>query len=154
MVTDTSRLRAAVFERSGIAIDEHDPLMAVLAVSAQQTEEIGGRLLARTSPLRIVAATTATALVFGLAGGLLGWRMGYGQVEQARAEWNRQQADPKLAALVASDEGRAGLRLAGLGVARLLADCSGRRSWRVRDGYCIPTTAQGQPDGFRMKEGK
>ena len=28
---DTRRLRAAIFERSGIAIDEHDPIMAVLA---------------------------------------------------------------------------------------------------------------------------
>jgi len=34
MVMDTRRLRAAIFERSGIAIDEHDPIMAVLAASA------------------------------------------------------------------------------------------------------------------------
>jgi hypothetical protein len=85
MVKDMGRLRAAVFERSGIAIDEHDPLMAVLAVSAQQTEEIGSRLLARTGPLRIVAATAATALVFGLVGGIIGWRVGYGHLEEARA---------------------------------------------------------------------
>jgi hypothetical protein len=154
MVTDTRRLRAAVFERTGIAIDEHDPIMAVLAVSAQQTEEIGGRLLARTSPVRVAAVTAVVALLFTLAGGLVGWRMGQGQFEHARAEWNRQQADPRLAALLTSDEGKAGLRLAELGVARLLAECSGRRSWRVQEGYCIPTTARGLPDGFRIKEGK
>lgn len=149
-MTETSRLRAAVFERTGIAIDEKDPLMAVLAISAQQTEEIGSRLLARTNPLRIVAATAATALVFGLAGGLIGWHMGGGQLEQARAEWNRQQADPRLVALLASDEGKAGLRLAELGVAGLLAKCNGRRSWRLQEGYCIPATANGSPDGFRV----
>ena len=154
MVTDTRWLRAAVFERTGIAIDEHDPIMAVLAVSAQQTEEIGSRLLARANPVRVVAATAVAALVFASAGAMVGWRVGNGQLDQARAEWNRRQADPRLAALVASDEGTAGLRLAELGVARLLAECSGRRSWRVRGGYCIPTTAQGQPDGFRIKEGK
>lgn len=154
MVSDTRELRAAVFKRTGIAIDEHDPIMAVLAVSAQQTEEIGGRLLARTNPLRVVTATAAAALVFALAGGLIGWRTGQAHLEQTRGEWMRQQADPRLAALVASHEGKAGLRLAELGVAELLLNCSGRRSWRVRDGYCIPTTPQGQPDGFRMKEAK
>jgi hypothetical protein len=83
-------------------------IMAVLAVSAQQTEEIGSRLLARANPVRVVAATAAAALVFALAGGLVGWRMGQGQLDQARAEWNRQQADPRLAALLVSDGSRAG----------------------------------------------
>ena len=96
MVMDTRRLRAAIFERSGIAIDEHDPIMAVVAACAQQTEEIGALLL--------------------------------------------------------SEQGRAGVRLAELGVAALLANCTGRRSWRVQDGYCIPITSQGLPDGFRVPE--
>ena len=150
MVTDTRALRTAIFERTGIAIDEHDPIMAVLAISAQQTEEIGSRLLARVSPVRVVAATAVGALVFALVGGLVGWQDGHGQLEQARAEWNRQQSDPRLAALIASDEGKAGLRLAELGVARLLAKCSGRPSWRVRDGYCVPMRPDGRPDGFRL----
>ena len=30
MKMDTARLRATIFERSGIAIDEHDPIMACL----------------------------------------------------------------------------------------------------------------------------
>lgn len=153
-MTDTSRLRAAIFERCGIAIDEHDPLMAVLVVSAQQTEEIGSRRLARTSPVRVAAATAATALVFGLVGAVIGWRMGYGQLEEARAEWNRQQADPRRAALIESEEGKAGLHLAELGVAALLANCSGRRSWRVQDGYCIPASPRGSPDGFRISDKK
>lgn len=150
MVMDTAGLRAAVFERCGIAIDEHDPIMAVLAISAQQTEEIGNRLLARASPVRVVAATAAAALLFALAGGLAGWRVEHAQLDQARAEWNRQQADPRRAALLASEEGKAGLRLAELGVARLLAKCSGRPSWRIRDGYCVPMRPDGRPDGFRL----
>lgn len=150
MVTDVSRLRAAIFERSGIAVDEHDPIIAVLVASAQQSEEIGSRLLARANPVRVVAATAAAALVFALVGGLVGWRMGHGELERARAEWNRQQADPGLAALLASDEGKAGLALAELGVARVLVKCSGRRSWRVQDGYCVPMRPDGRPDGFKL----
>ena len=150
MVKETNRLRAAIFERTGIAIDEHDPIMAVLAVSAHQTEEIGSRLLARISPVRVVTATAAAALVFALAGGLVAWRIAQDQFERARADWNRQQADPRLAALLGSDEGKAGLQLAELGVARLLARCSGRRSWRVQAGYCVPMRPDGRPDGFKL----
>lgn len=40
--------------------------------------------------------------------------------------------------------------LAELGVAGLLAKCSGRRSWRIEDGYCVPVRPNGQPDGFRV----
>lgn len=151
---DTRRLRAAVFERSGIAIDEDDPVMAVLAVSAQQTEEIGNRLLARTNPVRIVAATAAIALLFGAAGGVGGWYLGLRNLEQARAEWLVQQADPQQAELLASEEGKAALHLAELGVAALLAKCSGRRSWRVQDGYCIPLRPDGHADGFRISRFK
>ena len=39
-------------------------------------------------------------------------------------------------------------------VAELLANCSGRPSWRIRNGYCIPATPRGTPDGFRVKESK
>ncbi len=46
------------------------------------------------------------------------------------------------------------MRLAELGVAALLANCNGRRSWRVQEGYCIPITPQGLPDGFRVPETK
>ena len=151
---DTRRLQSAVFERTGIAIDENDPIMAVLAVSAQQTEDIGARLLSRTSPGRVATVIAVTGLLFALVGGLAGWQVGRRNVEEARTEWTRTQANPRLAALVASDEGRAGLRLAELGVAGLLANCNGRRSWRIREGYCVPATPQGQPDGFRIKEGK
>jgi len=154
VVADTRRLQAAVFERTGIAIDEQDPLMAVLAISAQQTEEIAARLLARTSPGRVATVTATVAFVFAFAGGLVGWRAGQAKLEEARAEWIRNQTDPKLATLVVSDEGKAGLHLAELGVARLLATCSGRRSWRVRDGYCIPASPQGRPDGFRVSVNK
>ncbi len=151
---DANELRGAIFERSGIAIDEHDPIMAVLAVSAQQTEEIGRRLLARTSPMRVVLATAAAAFVFAIAGGAVGWHMGQRKLEEAEAQWTRQQADPLLAAVLASEEGKAGLRLAELGVAGLLVKCSGRRSWRVHDGYCIPMNPHGLPDGFRISDSK
>lgn len=151
---DTDELRAAIFERSGIAVDEHDPIMAVLAVSAQQTEEIGRRLLARTSPVRVVVATAAAGLAFALAGAAIGWLMGLRQLEEARVEWMRQQANPRLAALLISEEGKAGLRLAEVGVASLLAKCNGRRSWRVQEGYCVPMRPDGRPDGFKVsKEG-
>jgi hypothetical protein len=154
MVTETRKLRAAVFQRTGIAIDEQDPIMAVLAVAAEQTEDIGARLLARTSPARVAAVTAVAAFTFALTGGGVGWHIGQRNLEQARSEWMRAQADPRRAALLASAEGRAALRLAELGVAELLANCSGRASWRIRDGYCIPATPQGTPDGFRVREGK
>ena len=73
MVMDTRRLCAAIFERSGIAVDEHDPIVAVLAASAEQTEEIGERLLSRTSPVRIVVAVTVAAAIFAAAGTVTGW---------------------------------------------------------------------------------
>ena len=150
MVTDSSRLRAAIFERSGIAVDEHDPIMAVLAASAQQAEEIGARLLKRTEPVRVVAATAITALVFAALGASVAYHVAQRRFESERAEWLREQADPHRAALLASDEGRAALRLAELGVASILVNCTGRRSWRIRDGYCIPVTPDGRPDGFKL----
>src|SRR5437773_11261057 len=132
---DTRRLCAAIFERSGIAVDEHDPIVAVLAASAEQTEEIGERLLSRTSPVRIALAVTVAAAIFAAAGTGTGWVLAQQRFEAERAEWLRQQSDPRLAALLLSEHGRAGVRLAELGVATLLANCSGRRSWRVQDGY-------------------
>jgi hypothetical protein len=39
-------------------------------------------------------------------------------------------------------------------VAALLINCNGRRSWRVQDGYCVPVTADGQPDGFRVADAR
>ncbi len=148
---DTSQLRAMIFERTGIAIDERDPIMAVLVASAHQSEEIGSRLLARVSSVRVVAATAAAGLVFALAGAGAAWYAAQGDIEDARASWVRTQSDPRLALLLSSDEGRSAIRLADLGVARLLEKCAGRRSWRVQDGYCIPMTPDGRPDGFRVK---
>ena len=154
MVSDTRRLRAAIFERSGIAIDEHDPIMAVLIASAEQTEEIGARLLNRTSPVRIVVATAVVALLFAAIGASGAWYAAQRQFEGSRAQWLQQQADPRRAALLASDEGKAAVHLAELGVAGLLANCNGRRSWRVQDGYCVPMRPDGRPDGFKLgKEG-
>ena len=152
MVKDTSQLRAAVFERTGIAIDEKDPIMAVLALSAEQTEEIGRRVLANTGPMRVAAAVVAAGLLFAAIGARVAWNLGQRQLEQARVEWVAQQADPRRAALLASEEGKAGLQLAELGVAGILARCDGRRSWRVREGYCLPATADGRPDGFRVSK--
>jgi hypothetical protein len=154
MVTDTRRLRAAIFERSGIAIDEQDPIMAVLVASAEQTEEIGARLLNRTSPVRIVVATAIVALLFAAIGASGAWYAAQRHLEQVRAQWLQQQGDPRLAALLISEEGRAAVRLAELGVAGLLAKCNGRRSWRVQEGYCVPMRPDGRPDGFKLgKEG-
>lgn len=150
MVTDISRLRAAIFERTGIAVDEDDPIMAVLIASAQQTEEIGARLLNRANPVRIVGATAVVALLFTLMGASGAWYAAQRDLEWARTEWLRQQADPRRAALLASDEGRAAVRLAELGVAGMLAKCNGRRSWRIQDGYCVPIRPDGRPDGFKL----
>ena len=151
---DTRRLCAAIFERSGIAVDEHDPIVAVLAASAEQTEEIGERLLRRTGPTRIALAVTVAAAIFAVAGTVTGWVLAEQRFEAERAEWLLRQTDPRLAALLLSEQGRAGVRLAELGVAALLANCNGRRSWRVQEGYCIPITPQGLPDGFRVPETK
>ena len=148
---DTSQLRAMIFERTGIAIDERDPIMAVLVASAHQSEEIGSRLFARVSPVRVIATTVAAGLVFALAGAVGAWYVAQGNVEDALAGWVRAQSDPRLASLLSSDEGRSAIRLADLGVARLLEQCAGRRSWRVQDGYCFPMTPDGHPDGFRVK---
>lgn len=149
-MTDTRRLRAAIFERSGIAIDEHDPIMAVLAASAEQTEEIGARLLRRTSPVHVTAAVTVAAAIFAAAGTGVGWILAQQRFEAERVEWLRKQNDPRLIELLESEQGKAGVRLAELGVATLLAKCDGRASWRVQEGYCIPRTPEGNPDGFRI----
>lgn len=151
---DTRRLRAAIFERSGIAVDEHDPIMAVIAASTAQTEEIGARLLSRTSPVRVAAAVTVAAAIFAAAGTVTGWVLAEQRFDAERAEWLRQQNDPRLAALLRSEQGKAGVRLAEIGVAALLVNCSGRRSWHVQDGYCVPVTTDGQPDGFRVAEAR
>ncbi len=148
---DTGQLRAMIFERTGIAIDERDPIMAVLVASAHQSEEIGSRLLARVNAVRVVAATAAAGLIFALAGAAAAWYAAQGDIEDARASWVRAQSDPRLASLLSSDQGRSAIRLADLGVARLLEKCAGRRSWRVQDGYCIPMTPDGRPDGFRVQ---
>src|SRR5437016_3072311 len=108
---DTRRLRAAIFERSGIAIDEHDPIMAVLAASAEQTEEIGARLLRRTSPVHLVVAVTVVAAIFAAAGTGIGCVLAQQRFEAERAEWLRKQSDPRLTALLQSEQGRAGVRL-------------------------------------------
>jgi hypothetical protein len=83
--------RPATFDydplRSGIAIDEQDPIMAVLVASAEQTEEIGARLLNRTSPVRIVVATAVVALVFAAIGASAAWYAAQRQLEGSRAEW-------------------------------------------------------------------
>jgi len=151
---DTRRLCAAIFERSGIAVDERDPIVAVLAASAEQTEEIGERLLSRTSPVRIALAVAVAAAIFAAAGTGMGWLLAQQRFEAQRAEWLLQQSDPRLTALLESEQGRAGVRLAEAGVATLLANCNGRRSWRVHDGYCIPVTSDGNPDGFRVDPGE
>ena len=147
---DTARLRATIFERSGIAVEDGDPIMAVLVASAHQTEEIGARLLRRMSPVRVVVAVAITGLVFATAGSLVTWRVEQRLFDVERADWMRQQSDPRRKALLRSGQGMAALALAESGVAEMLAKCNGRRSWRVEDGYCIPVTANGKPDGFRI----
>lgn len=150
MVNETSRLRAAIFERSGIAVDEQDPIMAVLVASAQQTEEIGARLLSRTSPARAVAASAAVAVLFAAISSWATWQVAQSNTRAEIAAWLRQQADPRTAALLRSEQGRAGLRLAHLGVASVLANCNGRPSWEVIGGYCVLKTKDGKPDGFSV----
>jgi hypothetical protein len=150
MVSDVSRLRAVVFERAGIAIDEKDPIMGVLVACAYQTEEVGARLLAQASPLRAIVITAAAVLFSSLLSVGTAWHVAQADAAAQRLEWIRQQRDPRIAALIASDQGRAGLRLAELGVAKVLSDCTGRRSWRMQQGYCIPMSSSGQPDGFKV----
>lgn len=147
---EVERLRALIFERTGIAVDEKDPMMAVLVASTQQAEEVGTRLLRRIAPVRVVLASSATALLFAAIASWTTWHVAQGEAATERAEWLRQQADPRVSAILRSDQGRAGLRLAELRVASLLANCSGRASWRVSAGYCIPMTADGKPDGFSV----
>jgi len=149
-VTETARLRALVFERTGMAIDEKDPIMAVLIACADQTEQISTRILRRSRPQRLIVTTAIVVVISSLATAAATWQVAQREARALRAEWVQQQRDPRVAALLASEQGRAGLRLSELGVARLLANCSGRSSWRVQKGYCIPMTAAGQPDGFKV----
>jgi hypothetical protein len=154
MVNETSRLRALIFDRTGIAVDEKDPIMAVLVACAQQSEEIGARLLARTSPVRVVAATAITAIVFASAGAWAAWDIAQRQFSVAHSEWLRHQHNARIAKLLTSEEGRAAIRLSELGVARILANCNGRRSWQVHEGYCVLATPDGRPDGFRVSNSR
>ena len=147
---DTKRLRATIFEHSGIAVEDGDPIMAVLVASAYQTEEIGARLLRRMSPVRVVVMMTMAGLLFAAIGSFITWRVEQRLFAVERADWMRQQSDPRLAALLRSSQGMAALALAESGVADLLAKCNGRGSWRVENGYCIPATPEGKPDGFKV----
>lgn len=149
MVIDTKRLRATIFEHSGIAVEDGDPIMAVLVASAHQTEEIGARLLRRMSPVRVVVAVAITGFVFATAGSLVTWHVEQRLFAVERADWVRQQSDPRREALLRSGQGMAALALAESGIAEMLAKCNGRRSWRVEEGYCIPVTPDGKPDGFK-----
>lgn len=150
MVASVDRLRTKVLQQTGIAIDATDPLLAVLVASAEQTEEVGDRLLHRVSATRTIVASAATSLVMCAATAWMTWHVAESRARAERAEWLRQQADPRTAALLRSEQGRAALRLAELGVASLLANCNGRRSWQVIGGYCVPRTAAGKPDGFSV----
>lgn len=111
------------------------------------------RLLKRTSPVRVIAATAVAGLVFAAAGAAVAWGLAQQRLEAQRTEWLRQQSNPRLAALLMSEEGRAGVRLAETGVARLLAKCNGRGSWRVQDGYCVPMRPDGRPGRLQAKQG-
>lgn len=152
MNVEVERLRATIFERTGIAIEPDDPLVAVLVASTFQAEEVGQQMLRRTSAARAVLLSAAAGLVFAGAGAWASWEVAAREARAERAEWLRQQADPNMATLLRSDQGRAGLHLAALGVAVVLARCDGRSSWRVAADYCIPTTVDGKPDGFRFRE--
>ena len=147
-MNDVDRLRATIFERTGISVAADDPLLAVLVASTYQTEEVGRLLLKRISPVRMALIAAAAAMMFTAVGASIAWEIASSRARAEQAEWLRQLDDPRTAALLRSDQGRAGLHLAELGVATLLARCSGRPSWRIAAGYCIPTTADGKPDGF------
>jgi hypothetical protein len=84
---------------------------------------------------RIVVATAVAALLFAGLGTSGAWYAAQRHLERARADWLGQQADPRRAALLTSDEGKAAVHLAELGVAGLLAKCSGRRPDGRLDGF-------------------
>jgi hypothetical protein len=149
-VNSVEHLRAKVLQQTGIAIDPSDPLVAVLVASAEQAEQVGNRLLRRVSVTRVVLASAATSLLLAGVAAWATWQIAESQARAERAEWLRQQADPRTAALLRSEQGQAALRLAELGVAELLANCAGRSSWKVTAGYCVPQIADGRPDGFNI----
>src|SRR5438105_1165151 len=100
VVKDTTPVRADVFERTGIALDEKDPIMAVLVACAQQTEEIGARLLKR-----VAAAIFASALLAAIAAASASWatwQVAEAAARAERAEWLSQQTNPRAAALLRS----------------------------------------------------
>lgn len=135
-----------------MAIGDDDPILAVLIASSQQAEEIGARLLKRIRPVRMLCAGAAAALLGGVVGAYGGLYAAEKRFSAERAEWIEQQRDPRIAKLLASHEGQAAMRLAELRVAHLLLTCTGRRSWAVHDDYCVPATAEGRPDGFRVRD--
>ena len=149
-MSPVERLRAKVLQQTGIAIDANDPLVAVLVASTEQAEEVGNRLLRRVSVTRAVLASAATSLLMSGGAAWATWQVADSRARAERAEWLRQQADPRTAALLRSEQGRAALRLAELGVAEILVKCAGRSSWQMSKGYCVPKKADGRPDGFNV----
>ena len=149
---DTARLLASIFERRGIAIDEHDPIMAVLVASAQQTEEIGAHLLRRMSPGRVEVMMTMAGLLFVAIVSFITWRVDHQLLAFERADWMRHRSDSRLAGLLHSSQGMAAMALAETGVVELLAKCNGRPNWRIEQRYCIPVIPNGKPDGFKVSD--
>ena len=52
--------------------------------------------------------------------------------------------------VLAGDEGRAAVRLAELGQAKALLECSGP-GWTTKDGFCYGTAKEGKTVGWRTK---
>ena len=141
---DTRRLCAAIFERSGIAVDEHDPIVA------DDDAKLRVGMRASLAQLHQRLGVTTVYVTHDQTEA-----MTLGQRVAVMRDGKILQCDRPQALYARPDkEGKAGLHLAELGVAQLLAKCSGRRSWRIKDGYCIPVTPQGLPDGFRVSESR
>src|SRR5215217_3427275 len=104
MVNRIERLRSNILQQTGIAIDPSDPLVAVLVASADQAEEVGNRLLRRVSVTRAVLASAATSMMMCAVTAWGTWQVAESRARAERAEWLRQQADPRTAALLRSEQ--------------------------------------------------
>ena len=108
-------------------------------VAVSTLKWVAGKHLPSTLNSYVAAALVGAVLIVG------GYAAGYLHAD-TRADGDGRRA----AVFLASAEGRAGLRLAELGQATALLNCSGA-GWVVRDGFCFGTPRDGKTVGWRLK---
>lgn len=136
---EVSHLQAAILKHGGLRVDKDDPLLAVLAtfVHLQEGQDRRARMSTLQPWLILIVSMILTSALGFLAG---------------RMTSSDGEPHSSGVMLPAGSQGDAAAALARTGVAEILAKCSGRKSWKQKDGYCVPMTESGKPDGYRLPE--